>query len=96
MQITLTPDIENALIKHAKNQGLIPETLALDTLREQFVSPVASKTPAEEEETLADYLAGHLGVLSSSEYVPDGARMSKDCSRTFAAGLVKKRQQGRL
>jgi len=96
MQITLTPDIENALIKYAKHQGLTPEVLALGVLRERFISPTATEISAKEKETLADYLAGHLGVLSSGEHIPGGAEMSKNSGRKFAAGLLKKRRQGRL
>ncbi len=96
MKITLTPDIESALAEQARRQGTTPETLAIDALRERFVSSVATETPAEGQETLADFLAGHLSVLSSSEYVPSGARMSENCGKKFAAGLVKKRQKGRL
>lgn len=96
MKLTLTPDIEHALTEYARRQGTTPEILALDALRERFVNSVNTEVPAEEQENLADFLADHLGVLSSSEYVSGGARMSEDSGKKFAAGLVKKRQQGRL
>jgi len=93
MKITLTPDIEFALTKHAHRKGTTPEMLALDILREQFVSSPESKTPVEDQGTLADYLVDHIGILSSSEYVSGGARMSENCGKKFATGLVKKRQR---
>ena len=36
MTITLTPDIEHALVDKAKKQGTTPEQLALESLRERF------------------------------------------------------------
>lgn len=38
MTITLTPEIERALAEQARAQAIAPETLALDSLREKFVS----------------------------------------------------------
>jgi hypothetical protein len=35
-------------------------------------------------------------VLSSSEYVPGGARMSEKTGKDFADGMIEKRQQGHL
>lgn len=96
MNITLTPDIEKALAEHALKQGTSLEVLALHALRERFVSSVATRAAADKQGTLFDYLADHLGVLSSSEYISGGARMSENCGKKFATGLLKKRQEGRL
>ena len=96
MHITLTPDIERALAEQARRQGTTPEVLALDILRERFVHTVATEPAVGQQETLADFLVDHIGVLSSSEYIPGGARMSENCGRKFAAGLLKKRQKGQL
>ncbi len=96
MRITLTPDLERALAEQAHKQGTTPERLALDCLRERFLPLVTTESTAEEQGTLADFLANHIGVLSSSEHVPGGARMSENSGKKFAAGLVKKRQEGRL
>jgi hypothetical protein len=95
MIITLTPDIEQALAAEAHKLGFTPEQLALDSLRERFLSPESEKAPVGEQETLADFLYGHVGVLHSSEYVPGGARLSEDSGRKFAAGLIAQRQQRR-
>lgn len=96
MKITLTPDIEKALAEQARRQHTTPEMLALDALRERFVFSGAPEAPVNEEATLADFLADHIGVIASSEKVPGGARMSEDTGKKFAAGLFKKHQQGRL
>ena len=95
MIITLTPDIEQALAAEARKLGLAPEQLALDSLRERFLSPESQRVPAAEPVTLADFLCGHVGVLHSSEYVPGGARLSEDSGRKFAAGLIAQRPQRR-
>ncbi len=96
MEITLTPEIEAALAEQARQQGVSPEQLALESLRRQFVVPSRSTHKAMLHGTLADFLAGSVGVLHSSEHVPGGARMSEAKSKTFTEGLLKKRQQGRL
>ena len=96
MIITLPPDIEQALVEHARKQGTTAELLALDSLRERFMPSLSLDRPTEGEGTLADFLGKHIGVLHSSEHIPGGARMSEGTGKKFAAGLVKKRQQGRL
>lgn len=93
MTITLTSEIESALTEVARQQGTTPELLALDCLRTRFLSPARSARPPVGQGSLADYLADHLGVLSSAEHVPGGAAMSEDCGKKFAAGLLQKRQQ---
>jgi hypothetical protein len=96
LTITLPPDIEQALVDYALKQGTKPELLVLDSLRERFMPFSTSASPAEREGTLADFLGAHIGVLHSSEHIPGGARLSEDTGRKFAAGMIKKRQQGRL
>jgi hypothetical protein len=77
MNIILTPDLEEALTEKARVQGIKPETLALDYLRECLFQPELSDSPMEGEETLADLLADYIGVVDSSEFIPGGARMSE-------------------
>lgn len=96
MTITLTPEIESALAKEACKQGTTVEVLALDYLRARFVPAEDGETAAQPQGTLADFLADHIGVLASSEYVPGGARMSEASGKKFAAAMIQKRQQGRL
>jgi hypothetical protein len=95
MIIKLTPDIEQALAEEARKLGTTPEQLALESLRERFVDREAPPYRAEEPETLAQFLKGHIGVLHSSEHVPGGARMSEASGKKFTAGLVAQRQQRR-
>jgi hypothetical protein len=47
MTIRLTPEIERALEEVARRRGTTPETVALESLREQFVPPPPS--PRDEE-----------------------------------------------
>jgi hypothetical protein len=96
MIITLPPDIEQVLIEHARQQGTTPELLALASLRERFLPSSLLDRSSEGEGTLADFFGKHVGVLHSSEHIPGGARMSEDTGRKFAAGMINKRQQGRL
>lgn len=97
MDIVVPPEIERVLVEEARRLGTTPELLAVDSLRERF-SPAAirSERLSEQQGTLADFLSDHIGVLHSSEFVVDGARMSEESGKKFAAGMVKKRQQGRL
>lgn len=96
MNITLTPDIERALREEASRLGTTPQALALDSLRDRFVIPQPAEQAAVPGETLADFLAGHIGVFDSSEHIPGGARMSEDTGRQFTDILVERRKQGRL
>lgn len=96
MEITLTPDIEQALLEQARQRGTTPEELALESLRRQFVTPEQAQELVEAQGTLADLLGDSIGVLHSHEHVPGGARMSKATSDTFAKALLDKRRQGHL
>jgi hypothetical protein len=94
MQITLTSEIENALTKQAQKAGKTPEQLALDLLHEQLAK--LQLIQPTDQGTLADFLAGYIGVISSSEHRPGGAGLSEDTGKRFAALLTKRRQEGRL
>jgi hypothetical protein len=96
MNIILPPDIERAVVEYARKQGTTPELLVLDSLRERFLPSLLADRSTEGEGTLADFLGTHIESLHSSEHIPGGARMSEDTGKKFAAGMVKKRQQGRL
>ncbi|HEY0602482.1 MAG TPA: hypothetical protein VGD58_06210 [Herpetosiphonaceae bacterium] len=96
MNITLTPDIEQALEEQAREQGTTPEQLALDSLRQQFVDPTKSKPDSTFEGSLADFLGDSIGSIDSNEHVPGGAQMSESTGKSFTQGLLKKRQQGHL
>ena len=67
MVITLTPDLESALNDAARKQGVAPETLALNVLRERFVPRVFDLTPRDEWERQLLALAKDCGVSHSNE-----------------------------
>ena len=96
MIITLTPEIETALAQCARKEGTTPEKFVLETLRKRLISYVTASVPPPENMTLHDLLKDYIGVMSSSEYVPGGARMSENTGKKFAAGMMRKREQGRL
>lgn len=96
MDITLTPEIEVALTEQAQQRGIPPEQLALESLRHHFVMTSQNMPTTTLTGTLADFLAGSVGVLHSSEHVPGGAKLSETKSTAFTNALLKKRQQGRL
>ena len=99
MKITVPPDLERALAARAREIGTTPERLALDSLRERFPPSEPADGDGENggtQRTLADLLKGYVGVLHSSEHAPGGAAMSEDTGKKFAAGLLKKRNAGRL
>jgi hypothetical protein len=50
MVIRLGPELEAALNEAARRQGVAPEDLALNALRERFIVPVAPPQPRDEWE----------------------------------------------
>ncbi len=101
MVISLTPDIEQVLNELAEKQGTTVELLALKVLRERFFT--AKPQPAAQQslkryvpKTLAEFLAGYIGVLDSSEFAEERGRMSQSIHKKFADILREKRRQGRL
>ncbi|HEX5726091.1 MAG TPA: hypothetical protein VFX98_11535 [Longimicrobiaceae bacterium] len=95
MTIVLTPELERALAEAAQRRGTTPELLALDYLRQRLL-PADATGASGGGATLADFLAGHVGVLASSEHVAGGANLSEESGRRFGAGMVKRREHGRL
>jgi hypothetical protein len=68
MSIVVSPEVERALAERAQSEGTTPDLLADSYLSERLF-PSGSKVPAQPR-NLAEYLADHIGVLSS---VKDGA-----------------------
>ena len=50
MVISLDSDLERALNEIARRQGVAPEVLALDALRDRFLAPEAAVQPLDEWE----------------------------------------------
>lgn len=106
MEITLTPEIEAGLVQRARQLGVSPQDLALQSLRRQFAaSPIEKAEEAREDavrgsgegsQTLADFLSDAIGSLDSGELIQGGAGMSESVDEVFMRGLLEKRAQGRL
>jgi hypothetical protein len=69
MVITLSPEIEAALIESAKRHGVSPEALALSALRERFASRPALLEPQDAWERRLFGAARNYGVGLSNEAV---------------------------
>jgi hypothetical protein len=72
MVITLGPDLEAALSDVAHKQGVAPETLALDALRERFLASALRLQPRDEWERGLLNAARDCGVS-----LPDSALSSE-------------------
>jgi hypothetical protein len=69
MVITLGPDLEAALNDLARKQGVAPEVLALNALRERFRAPAVRIQPRDEWERGLLAAASDCGVSLSNEAV---------------------------
>jgi hypothetical protein len=67
MVITLGPELEAALNELARRQGVAPEVLALNALRERFLGAAALPEPQDEWERRLRGLAKDCGVSLSNE-----------------------------
>jgi hypothetical protein len=72
MVITLAPELETALNEVARRQGLTPETVAVNALRERFLGLAASLQPRDEWERGLLEAARDCGVS-----LPDSALSSE-------------------
>ena len=73
MVITIEPDIETALKDLARKQGVAPEVLALNALRERFVAPSLKVQPRDEWGRGLLAAASDCGVSLSNEAVSSEA-----------------------
>jgi hypothetical protein len=69
MVITLGPDLEAALTELARQQGIAPEVLALNALRERFLAPGLRSQPRDEWGRRLRSAATDCGVSLSDEAV---------------------------
>ena len=67
MTITLGPELEAALNEAAQRQGVAPDVLALNVLRERFLAPAPAIQPQDEWERRLLGLAKDCGVSLSDE-----------------------------
>ena len=95
MRIELTPDLESALVDAARRQGTTPDLLAEAYLRERLNTRMHESSGAEPK-TLADFLAGYVGILGNGEGPGEASNLSEDTGRRFAEALSRNRAEGRL
>ena len=69
MTITLGPDLESALNDLAHKQGVTPEVLAVNALRERFLAPRSSAATARRVGSALAQRSDRLRVVSSHEAV---------------------------
>ena len=69
MVIPLDPQLESALNDLARKQGVTPEALALQALRERFLAPGPPIQPRDEWERRLRSAASDCGVSLSNEAV---------------------------
>jgi hypothetical protein len=69
MVITLGPDLETALNEAARKQGIAPEALALNALRERFLPSTDQLQPRDEWERRLLEAGTDCGVTLSHEAV---------------------------
>ena len=91
--ITLPPEIEEIATERAREQGTTPELLAIDGLREKFLSVPSG---AGSEGTMADFLGDFIGCFDSRDIVPGGANLSEETGRKFKDLMLKKYREGKL
>jgi hypothetical protein len=73
MVIKLGPDLEKALIEVARRQGVAPEALALQALRDRFIGPALWDESKDEWEQRLRRVATDCGVsLSDSALSSEG------------------------
>ncbi len=72
MVITLSPELEAALTERARRQGVPPERLALDALRDRFLAQAPTDESQDEWERKLRRVATDCGVS-----LPDAALSSE-------------------
>jgi len=95
MSIELTPDLESALAEAARRQGTTPDLLAEAYLRERLdIGRHESSRP--EAKSLADFLAGYVGVLGDAADAGAENDLAEDTGRGFTEALSRSRLEGQL
>jgi hypothetical protein len=69
MTINLDPDLEAALNEEARRQGVAPQVLALNVLRERFLAPAPAIQPLDEWERRLLGLAKNCGLSLPDEAI---------------------------
>jgi hypothetical protein len=69
MVININPELEAALTALARRDGVSPEALALEALRERFLTPTSTNEPRDEWERRLRRVATDCGVSLSDAAV---------------------------
>jgi len=93
--ITLTPELEQAVNERARQQGTTPELLIQNDLRQKYL-PAESAAMSSEGETMAEFFAGYIGSVNSSDLAPEGSDLSEDTGRKFKELLLKRQAESKL
>lgn len=88
--VTLPPELEVIVVREAQQRGTTPELLTVEKLRGLLLPAVS---PEAADLTMADFFAGYVGGLHSSEFVPGGANLSEDTGAKFKDLLLKRHRQ---
>ncbi len=95
LTITLPPDLDRAIREQAQERGMAPEELAVEGLRDRFLTPSSASMSAEAA-TMAGFLGDLIGCFDSRDIVPGGGNLSDESGRKFAEILIEKRSAGKL
>ena len=95
LTLTISPEIETAMIDYAKTSGLEPEEIVLNTLREKFISGTTpiSNTPLPSGDSLFDALGDYVGAIRSSATTSDA---SEHIGNVLTEILIDKKRQKHL
>lgn len=96
MTIVLTPDVEQALAEKAREKGTTPDALANSFLRGCLsLNGGGVVTATAQPRNLAEFLADHIGVLSSVEDGVSSGDLSEHTGEQFTALLLAREEQDR-
>jgi hypothetical protein len=93
--IVLTPDVEQALADEAREKGTTLDSLANSYLRGCLSLREAAAEPSAEPRNLAEFLADHIGVLSSVRDGVSNGDLSERTGEQFTALLLAREEQER-
>ncbi len=90
MILTLSPEIEKALMVAAARQGTTPEQIVREMVQEKFVLPQAGvESVPKEEPTLAELFAGRTGLVDSEGKY----NYSSHTGKAYTESLLKQKEQ---
>lgn len=90
LQITLSPEVAELIVREAARKGTSPEAVANEALRQHYAPAAeeAANSTSPPAGTLLDRFAKHLGVIDTG-----GANLSVDTSKKYADSLVEEHRR---